>query len=546
MADETQAHGKDALEVINDAVRRDAQTKEKAASWVLATATNTETGEETVFTVEQVLDRMQRDKPTLDDIVQSCYTVTGGYGGGLVEIDLHPEDLDVLEGSTIPLIGSEAFDNAGLRPGKYFGLYHVMEGGAFTEGELARIREGKSDGLLLASDAVLFAGDGYAPIPVTVSPRDEQGEAYPDAPYDFIEAWLMRSEETGAFATVYDMLGGITAAAALQLTAMGEGALWWSVRFEEGEEPGEPGGGKRPMYSITTQPTDSADFPLDKVNANVWKLLEGAPSGQYGFDFGGDWVDVDEGSGHIDIDFNVANKRDKAKGIAIPVTYCIDFSELEGSMTKKLEPYDKRVCIAVAALYNAGYEVMTLQQIYNAMGNTGTAGKRDKEKIDDSITKMDAAKLHLDNLQEANAYNQAAFRYRGRVMPIERVDALVNGQLVESAVHALREPPPISFAKERKQFTTVEVKLLDSPLSKTSANIQLEDYLIERISRIKRDKGKTPNKMLFATIYKHTGIHTRMQKQRAPEKIEKLLKYYKDCGFITGYSMEADGVKVFY
>lgn len=311
-------------------------------------------------------------------------------------------------------------------------------------------------------------------------------------------------------------------------------------------EADEQQGTLKPPISITTHPIDSADFPLDKVNANVWKLLEGAQPGQYGFDFGGEWVEVDEETGLIDVGFNAANQRDKANGIAVPLTYCIDFSELEDSITKKLEPYDKRVCIAVAALFNAGYETMTLQQVYNAMGYTGKIGKADKAKINDSITKMGAAKLRLDNMQEASYYNRATFAYDGNVIPMERIQALVNGQVVESAIHVFREPPPISFARERKQITTVSVKLLESPLSKTSDNIQLEDYLIERISRIKRDKGKTSNKILLETLYRNTGITTKKQKQRASGKITKLLEHYKACGFIEGYTLEADGVKIFY
>ena len=305
--------------------------------------------------------------------------------------------------------------------------------------------------------------------------------------------------------------------------------------------------GKSELPSITTHPVDSADFPLDKVNANVWKLLEDTPSGQYGFYFGDDFVEVDEESGTIDIDFNVASTKDKdSRGLSLPVTYCIDFSDLESSITKKLEPYDKRVCIAVAALFNEGFEIMTLQQIYNAMGYVGTAGKTDKEKINDSITKMGGAKLHLSNSVEAGFYNRSEIVYDSPVVPMERMQALVNGQVVESAIHVFREPPPITFAKERGQFTTVTVNLLNSPLNKTSSNIRLEDYLIERIAHIKRGAGKTPNRMLFDTIYKNAGIQTKKQKQRAPEKIEKLLRHYKACGFITGYKIEADGVRVFY
>ena len=497
---------------------------------------------------EKLLDiAAEESAATLGEIIENSYTISDYFGGWLFAVDVDPKTT-AAHAPVIPIIGGAG---AGFHPGRYFVLYgFAMEKGGFPAEEAEAIDGIARGGLLLATSAEQIAGESIEAVAVSVAPRGE-GEALPEgAPFENLSLYLMKSRETGNFATIEDLLLGLGIVATIEVFARRYNASGADYSREQITndviESIQAEANKLALPSIVAHPISSADFPIDKVNSNVWKLLENATPGQYGFDFGENFVEVDERTGLIDVDFNMASQKDKAISRSVPVTFCIDFSELEDSITKKLEPYDKRVCIAIAALFNAGYEVMTLQQIYNAMGNSGKAGKTDKAKINGSITKLAGAKLHLDNMQEADLYNRVTFKYDGNVVPMERIRAVVNGKLVESAIHVFREPPPISFARERKQITTVPIKLLDSPLSNTSANIQLEDYLIERISRIKKDGSKTSNKILFATIYKNTGIKTKKQKQRAPEKIEKLLDHYKACGFIKDYGFEQDGVKIFY
>lgn len=278
--------------------------------------------------------------------------------------------------------------------------------------------------------------------------------------------------------------------------------------------------------ATTAEHIDALDFPLDKVNANVWSLLKADPEG------------------YLAREVDVASDKDAKAGREIVVAYSIDFADLEDmTITKTLAPYDKRVYIAVAAHFNAGQEYVSYQQIYNAMGYKGRAGASDLKKIHDSISKMGGARIYIDNLRESEAYgSKPHFTYDGSLLPMERVTAVVNGQLAESVIHVFREPPMVTFARDRQQLTTVSLKLLASPISKTNANIQLEDYLIDRIAHMRN--GRAKKTMLLATIYKNTGATTTKQKQRTLPKIKKLLAHYKSCGWIKGYTLESDRVRV--
>lgn len=271
--------------------------------------------------------------------------------------------------------------------------------------------------------------------------------------------------------------------------------------------------------------TDKLDYPLDKPNSVVWNWLAGADK-----------------NGQLTLGIDTSKN---ATGKEPLILYSINFDALEDvRITKTLTPFDKRVYVAVAALYNAGNEIITATQIYKMMGYKGRPGDDDLQAINDSLTKMGAARLYIDTDKENRKYPKyTRFKYDAALLPFERKTAYINGKLAESAIHPFREPPLITFASQRKQVTTITRALLESPVSKTEANLRLEDYLLERIGRMKNSKG-VPRKMLFATIFEQCKITAPMQKQRAPEKIRRYLDHYKEVGWIDNYREEKDGVTI--
>lgn len=269
-----------------------------------------------------------------------------------------------------------------------------------------------------------------------------------------------------------------------------------------------------PMSVVASKHLRKIEFPIDKLNNNVWKQLEEDMHGQLAI-----------GMGNED------------------VIYTISFDDLpELNITRRLEPFDKRVYVAAAALFNAGNTVISITQIYNNMGYEGKPGQKTIERIADSITKMAAARVSINNEAEAAVTNYEKFVYDAPLLPMERVQAFINSKRTEAAIHLFREPPLVSFARSRKQITTIDKKLLNTPLSKTNKTILIEDYLLERISRAKRDKKKE-EKILFDTLCKEASI-TGKEKQRMPGKIEVILRHYVACEYIKRYAMQEDGILV--
>ncbi len=275
--------------------------------------------------------------------------------------------------------------------------------------------------------------------------------------------------------------------------------------------------------NVKAKKTHKVEYPVDKLNAKLWGLLEHTAEKQIGLYVGSD-----------------------KKGKEAIVTYSINFDGLNDvNINSHLTQFDKRIYVAVSALYNAGNKTISLTQVHTAMGYTSKPSGNVLEKINKSIQKMTTARIEIDNREEVEVYkNYPLFSYSGSLMPLETITATINGKLTDAAINVLREPPLVTYAKEHKQITTVDVKLLQSPLSKTESNLGLEDYILEQISHMKSKKDKIQNRMLFDTIYKRAGITDKKQKQRTPAKIKELLDYYKKQNWIKDYITDKTGIEI--
>lgn len=276
---------------------------------------------------------------------------------------------------------------------------------------------------------------------------------------------------------------------------------------------------------VTTQAkrTENLDFPLDKVNSEVWGLLESDTQGQIGL--------------------NMAKKNSDEQLLTY---YSINFDELASlenvKITKRLTAFDKMTYIAAAALFNAGNEWITATQIYYLMGNdrNKNPSAAQLDKILAGVRKMHSAGIYVNNTQEAKKYNYPVFQYEGSLFPLEIVTATVNGKTTGAAIHLLREPPLMTFAKERKQVTKINTRLLTAPISKTESHLAIQDYLLERIARAKHD-GKKQERILFSKIAEKTN-NTEAKRSRVQDAVKTYMQHFKAEAWITDFTTDKDGI----
>lgn len=265
-----------------------------------------------------------------------------------------------------------------------------------------------------------------------------------------------------------------------------------------------------------TNPIVKTLYPIDKVNSVT---------------YGRSVEDYEK-----TLEINVASKKsDKA----VNVTYSVNFEALGASVSRRLSHFDKQVCIAAAAHYAAGNNVVSLSQIYTAMGNNGRPSPRQIAKIGASIDKLAKTEITIDNTEEAIAYKgRKKVVDKEMIIACKRRDAYINGHLTVGAIFMYDLPAPIRFARDRGQIITLDLKVLQSPMNKTEENLTLQDYMIRRISR----KGD-PRRILINTLLsKLGGQGSKQKKWRTLEKVKALLEYYKEIGFIADFKLEPDAI----
>lgn len=266
------------------------------------------------------------------------------------------------------------------------------------------------------------------------------------------------------------------------------------------------------------------DWPLDRPNSQVWDDISEIPKNDYG-----QIMFATEGDG-----------RPEAT-----VLYSIDFKQAEElgvTITKQLTEFDKYVYIAVGSLFHKTAE-MSLGQIFVAMGNKGKPNATQRKKLNDSLTKLRAATIYIDSTPEKNKATR--YKYDGDLLPFERITATVNGAPTESAIHLLREPPMLEFARKRRQITTIPRQLLENGLKQTDENLRLQDYLLQLISHMKHPRNKISRTITLATLHERLKINGTSDKhkkarQRLPEKVRGLLEHWKNTGWITSYTEAPD------
>lgn len=295
---------------------------------------------------------------------------------------------------------------------------------------------------------------------------------------------------------------------------------------------------------ISTFDADSLDFQLDKANLFLWDLKE--TGGQ--------------------VEFNFANNDDRDGGKVVPVYFSLTFDP-DVKTSRKLTHFDRRLQGAIDTAMEKGQDVFTLTSLYHAIGNTGRPNKAQLNKINDSLNKQDGCKIFLDNFLETKVYDYPPFHYDDRALHFKRITAEVDGVVTDAAIKVLDRPALMTFARLRKQITTIPIEVLQSNVSQTDKHLRIEDYLLTRIARQKRPiadlvehqqkkysqkrqekiKGMQTFTILLKTLYEHTGDEKKdsTTKKRTRKTAQDYLTHYKSEAanhWITDFQIEADRI----
>ena len=143
--------------------------------------------------------------------------------------------------------------------------------------------------------------------------------------------------------------------------------------------------------------------------------------------------------------------------------------------------------------------------------------------------------------------------YTGPMIPAERVEIMMlNGNETRDCIHLFRTPPLYDYARDKNQIGTIDIKMLDTPLSNTKENIELKGYLLKRIASIKNAKSNMSDTIRYDTLYEYLRIDNsisdkdllRHKYMEIRNKVKKLLDFWIKMGFISSYKEEKEGKSI--
>ena len=274
---------------------------------------------------------------------------------------------------------------------------------------------------------------------------------------------------------------------------------------------------------ISTSKLSDIFYPIDKVNSELWNCFsigENTP-------------------------LKAESDKDSRKRKQANIYVMLDFNELDGvKISRPLTSFDKRVFIAISNKREAGQEILTFSQIYEAMGGISRPDKSIRDRIIESIETMSRAIVSIDTTEENKIYPRLdKIVWESQLLHIEKVKGYSRGQITDYAIRIIETPKLYLFAKQRNQITSAPLELFESPISKTEANLSLEDYIFPRIARM-RNSTKISRTILIETVCQKCNINTKKQRQRLPGKIEKYLKHYVSVGWIKSYKLTDKSIEI--
>ena len=238
---------------------------------------------------------------------------------------------------------------------------------------------------------------------------------------------------------------------------------------------------------------------------------------------------------------------------------CLDFKEfrdrgIQIAEEDRLTRFDRLIHDAVSTLWEVGHddgrkdnEYITPRILYQVIngnsGNSEDCGKKMRDRILSSLDKMRNTQIEIDASEEAHAFKICSYRYRGNLLPSERVEAVIRGQRVD-CIHVFRLPPLFEYAERKRQIDHVKLDILRVPGVNTIERIEVKDYLLRRVLSAKNKTSKLQGRIKMSTLYDEIGVQESTDKKRKKvrDTAKRILDYWGEKGFIKGYRIDRDGM----
>ena len=228
----------------------------------------------------------------------------------------------------------------------------------------------------------------------------------------------------------------------------------------------------------------------------------------------------------------------------------IDFENLDGvKLSKKLSSYEKFVWhTCVNLIIQDDHDILTLEQIYKAMGNNGKPNNTIKTEILEAIENMSKVRVTVDVPVNSELYPELdQFKGTFQLLATNTKQALSRGQIAKNSIQILEKPQLFYFAKAINQVCSFPATVLEVPVSKTKANITLLNFLLQKILKMKLDDF-SQKEILLNEMYVQCNIDDKFKRSRLIKEnggtLRKMLDHFTEYNFIQEYSITTKYIKI--
>lgn len=300
------------------------------------------------------------------------------------------------------------------------------------------------------------------------------------------------------------------------------------------------------IVPIIKQPQDIV-APKDKVSRLIF--TNHIPYGQQGQIISGDEIPI----------FDTNGKKTK-----VPIAPVVALSLLDlppnVQISRTLSAIDNIVHGCICSLWAAGNKNFTGQAIYSTMTGKSAADITSDwlTVIDESWTRLRTTQVEIDTGTMGDAYSFKRWkRKRAIIQGGEDIITIGNqyGQTVTTIYSVSEEPILYSYATAIDQINRYPRILQNTPVNKNPEILVLQNALLNHINAIPR----ISNHIRYDTLWSILKIESvtvadenpeTAKKRKAAERkkkailrgyIHKMLDYWKEKGFITGWTEETNG-----
>lgn len=247
-------------------------------------------------------------------------------------------------------------------------------------------------------------------------------------------------------------------------------------------------------------------------------------------------------------------------------TRCVLIYEGEKVKLSSRQPfteYDRNVADAVTSLYEYGDKshIITPAMVYRAMVHateTETPSQQQIASVTRSLDKMRFVRVQVDCSEELisrkmslNGAQITGGKIDTYLLALDKVEVIAGGK--KATAYKIIKPPILyDYARITGQVITVPASLLDvrdrsgGKIANTESRIAIKGYLMRRVSVMKGKTGNRQSKsILYDSIYSILDNKdiSRAEEKRIRDYALEVLEYWKQGGFIKGYTETTKGKK---